>query len=262
MRHDGWKQAWLAMLAGAALQISSTVLQGCVLDNQGTCDDQGRCVGKSGRPGGEAGPDFGTPSNPSGGSAQQPTSELPGQRPQGLCSSSCDDGNPCTDDTCDDAHQCHHDPAIDGTPAGVGGCLVMTCQSGIARPAEPLEPLPAGVSCGEDKRCDGAGHCKLALGGSCDDDAACASGHCVAGVCCGLACDGLCLRCDPADFDQCQPLAFGEHDPMCSEASACNDAGECKLVDGTGCISDGQCLSGHCTALGEPNSPFRCAPVP
>ncbi len=60
--------------------------------------------------------------DPSNGSCSNPT--LPG---------SCDDGDPCTDDSCDPATGCAHTPAADGTACTTAGGDPGTCSSGICQ---------------------------------------------------------------------------------------------------------------------------------
>jgi MYXO-CTERM domain-containing protein len=95
------------------------------------------------------------------------------------------------------------------------------------------------------------------------------SGHCVDGVCCDTACDGVCVACsaaakgDGAD-GACGPLATGTRDVACEAqpASTCGTTGTCdrgacaKFADGTTCGPAGAaCHSGQCIA-GPPQ--FRC----
>jgi hypothetical protein len=93
------------------------------------------------------------------------------------------------------------------------------------------------------------------LGDACASNADCASGFCADGVCCDSACGQTCYACDQqAAPGHCAALASGE-DPTattaCAAPSACfvppsSAVPVCKLVDGTACQTDGDCVSGHC----------------
>lgn len=93
------------------------------------------------------------------------------------------------------------------------------------------------------------------LGAACNSNTDCASGFCTDGVCCDSACDQTCYACDQqAAMGHCAALTSGE-DPgatnACTAPSACflptsSTVPACKLVDGTLCQADGDCVSGHC----------------
>lgn len=93
------------------------------------------------------------------------------------------------------------------------------------------------------------------LGTTCSSGADCTSAFCVDGVCCDSACGETCYACDqPAALGHCAALTSSE-DPdattACTAPSACflpasTTVPACKLVDGTACQADGDCVSGHC----------------
>ncbi len=121
-------------------------------------------------------------------------------------------------------------------------------------------------------------------GKACTVTAQCASGHCVAGLCCDQACTGLCQACSAAEKGYgadgaCEPVKAGI-DPQgdcpddgvasCDRNGACDGAGACQLYgSGTVCGSS-SCTSGTqtgyaCNGLGTcassttPCSPYVCA---
>lgn len=92
------------------------------------------------------------------------------------------------------------------------------------------------------------------LGGKCDNDAACATGTCADGRCCGTACDGRCQACDvPGSEGTCSPLTGKEREvghASCAPYGTCS-AGACVHE----CKSDADCAKGAvCYASGT------CAP--
>jgi hypothetical protein len=110
--------------------------------------------------------------------------------------------------------------------------------------------------CGGDGECQNgffcdAGHtCQLkrASGAACASTNQCASGFCVDGVCCNLACDQFCYACDlPGSVGTCNPVPDGQErgatpecprqDPStCGRVGGCNGRGICRVYDtGTTC---------------------------
>ncbi|HEX2736238.1 MAG TPA: hypothetical protein VHM70_31770 [Polyangiaceae bacterium] len=111
-----------------------------------------------------------------------------------------------------------------------------------------------GTSCGADMAaCDGDGECvvpdKLMLGDECAQDSECGSAHCVDGVCCDSACDGLCEACGeaghcdvvPEDDSDCSTLT-------CQSDEACKDYPDPRTSKR--CQARGQCLTqqAYCVA--------------
>jgi len=79
----------------------------------------------------------------------------------------------------------------------------------------------------------------------CQSPSDCALGFCVDGLCCNQACDGPCSACDlPGSVGICTSLGTGEPGG-CPDGQACNGGGECKTIEGEGCVPS-QCLSGFC----------------
>jgi hypothetical protein len=135
----------------------------------------------------------------------------------------CDDGDPCTADACS------------------GG----VCESSIL-----CVPCVDDAGCAPTGFCGSDGICApiLSLGGTCDRDTMCGSGHCVDGVCCASVCDGACEMCDPTgvcvDVPACglPDAPPGGPDAMTTDAGA-GDAGgaatDAATTDDDGKPSDG-----------------------
>ncbi len=132
--------------------------------------------------------------------------------------------------------------AVGGGGAGTGGsaaecsgpgdcpkpdaCRAATCEGGACG----VTLAKAGTSCDAGGEvCDGAGNCLVSQGSACAVDAACLSGHCVDGLCCGSACDGVCAICNVAGKPGvCAAIvAGGDPDDECAGALACNGHGNC-----------------------------------
>jgi uncharacterized membrane protein len=127
--------------------------------------------------------------------------------------------------------------------------------------------------------CDGEGQCVVPdlalLGGSCENDAECGSGHCAASedgekVCCDTACDGACTACGkdghcdvaPAEHAACGELAC----PQSSEctayppnAAACEAFGECAT---TASYCQPEYTTDTCANGGTCNGKGVCCPKP
>jgi hypothetical protein len=74
------------------------------------------------------------------------------------------------------------------------------------------------------------------LGESCGGNSACASGHCVAGICCDQACDGQCEQCSssgecqtPADDPSCGTITCPA-DTQCRDYATSITANRCKAL--------------------------------
>jgi hypothetical protein len=98
--------------------------------------------------------------------------------------------------------------------------------------------------------CDGNKTCqvKRPAGQICTAKAQCASGFCVDGVCCNLACDQTCYACDlPSSVGTCNPIPDGmergstpecpaQDVSTCGRIGGCNGRGACRLfTTGTAC---------------------------
>ena len=165
---------------------------------------------------------------------------------------SCDDGDPCTDDSCDPASGCVHAPATgapcdDGSPCTVGDA----CQDGACAPG------PSACACETDADCEpyddgdpctGALHCDTSGGApACVPDPATV-------VVCPPVGENPCVVsvCDPAD-GQCKTAPSGAGEP-CDDGSKCTTGDACQ---------DGVCLPGALTPCNDKNpcTSDMCDPV-
>jgi len=160
----------------------------------------------------------------------------------GVCQStglmSCDDANPCTDDSCDSANGCgyvlNQAPCSDGNPCTVGDkCDQGLCTSGTYQDCDDSNP------CTKDS-CGPAGTCQhAAKTGACDDGNACTQQDtCVDGACKPT---GM-LQCDDGNSctsDACDPVLGCTYKP---KSGLCEDGNVCTLAD--------QCQGGKCVSGG------------
>ncbi|MBI4703336.1 MAG: hypothetical protein HY744_19645, partial [Deltaproteobacteria bacterium] len=158
------------------------------------------------------------------------------------------------------------------------GCNVtIDCNNNVKDGAETDKDCGGSVSacptrCGTDQACQGASDCqpnfycdsllkkcygKLAQGKPCTEAAECASGFCPAQdkVCCNNACGSTCEACTAAKKGSgldgtCGYVTKGTSpDNDCVANNLCDGNGLCKLVNGQGCNTDGQCLNALCRDL-------------
>lgn len=128
-------------------------------------------------------------------------------------------------------------PASTCDAAGV--CVAGTstrCATGACADATRCEPSCADTGCPAGEWCATSGACEAQLGdgATCISDAACTSGECTDGVCCDVACDGTCERCDdPSAVGTCTRVAAGE-DPDRECDLACDGAGACETAGDAG----------------------------
>lgn len=130
-----------------------------------------------------------------------------------------------------------------GTATAASNCNgTGTCVAGGSTPCAPY--VCAGTACGSSctgdgdcaagNYCNGSNACvsKLADGQSCSTSNQCTNGNCVDGVCCNLACAGLCEACTATKTGgtngTCAKIT-GATDPdnECTGADACDGAGAC-----------------------------------
>jgi MYXO-CTERM domain-containing protein len=130
---------------------------------------------------------------------------------------------------------------------GLGGCNLTQCAP-YARCDSPDACATACLlssDCVPDHHCTAAGACepRKANGAPCDAADACQSGHCVDGVCCDAACEGLCRACSAGakgggQDGVCGPIAAGKPSPgdcnqeapeTCGRTGACDGQGACAL---------------------------------
>lgn len=137
-------------------------------------------------------------------------------------------------------------------PGAAGSTNAPGSESSDNEPSgsEPLGSEPPGSKPGGDS---GALEL-LALGGACTDQTACASAHCVDGVCCDSVCTDLCATCAaPGSEGTCSPAPS---DTAC-DAVACPGGTECRGRDQTAvalnCEGIGVCRTNIvCDAIDQP----------
>ena len=145
----------------------------------------------------------------------------------------CDDGNPCTEDSCVEDEGCTYTPLVDVECLDGDPCTVADhCENG--------ECVGSPVTCNDDNvctddSCDGAGGCLFApLPNLCDDGDACTVGDvCADGMCVG----SVTLVCD--DNNPCT-------DDACGETGCVFTANESGCDDGSACTSGDACEGGEC----------------
>ena len=225
---------------------------------------------------------------------------LDGQDPR----SDCDDDGPltCNDDgSCDGAGACRKYPS--GTSCGStmcsngvlsnpecngsGSCLPnnATCDPYVCADGSSCATMcTSDAGCTADHWCDTPTSTCLpdrAQGALCTKGAQCPGGHCVDGVCCNTACNGICQACAAALKESqsldgtCGPAGSGT-DPRdhCADAGGCgfdgfcDGAGACRnRVAGTACgmtqctgnVVTGQICDGSGTCINDTTG-TDCAP--
>jgi hypothetical protein len=177
----------------------------------------------------------------------------------------CNNNGYCTPgDPCANANTCPSGYCADGVCCE-SECDAICYSCAIAGHEGACRPVPQQ---GEDDApacraadhlaCNGAGACAKANAETCAGNGECASGYCVGGYCCNVACDGNCEVCDSTP-GQCTLVPAGD-DPRsrCQAASGghvlcagkCDGAGQCAFPDvGTNCGLCSACDgTGRCTA--------------
>jgi len=134
---------------------------------------------------------------------------------------------------------------------GLGVCVTAPSGAGCApyqcRNAACTNPCVGSADCIAGNFCD-AGTCRPLLqnGGACKADDNCSSGHCVNGLCCNAACNGVCQSCRGSE------KVIGA-DGVCGNARAGIDPGDSCPNDGANsCARDGQCNgAGACGCMAK-----------
>lgn len=146
----------------------------------------------------------------------------------------CADGFCCNEACTDTCESCN----IAETGVQNGTC------SPILALTDPADECPNG-------ECNGAGRCTPPAI-PCTSSADCASGFCADGYCCNSACTESCMTCSELNHrGLCVPVPVFDDDPIatmpCSgPLFACNGNGVCKGDLGQTCVTNADCLSGHC----------------
>jgi len=165
----------------------------------------------------------------------------------GTCSgqaNSCDDGNPCTNDSCDeDNNQCRNTPANDGAACDDGlWCTVGdTCAGGVCSGSN--RDCSDGNVCTADSCNEVADSCNnIAVpdGTGCDDGLYCTVGETCSGGSCG---GGMPRNC--TDGNQCTVDTCDEDNDTCSSDAAAADGQPCD--DGAWCTVGETCSGGSCS---------------
>ena len=164
-------------------------------------------------------------------------------------------------EACIAAADCAGGSCVDGTCCGsacAGACQAcnlagsMGICANIAGGDDPQDECPGATTC------NGNGGCLFPNGQACASGAQCQSGTCADGVCCDVACNGLCRACNlPGSAGTCTAIPAGS-DPAneCPGSNHCNGQGACGdgangvacVGNGSGCAS-GSCKDGFCCAL-------------
>jgi hypothetical protein len=147
------------------------------------------------------------------------------------CTSNCLQDSNCTSGACF-ALQCTAPRPDLGFCDSHPDCQSGLCNLGICVPGL----VPNGLPCSANSVCQ-SGLCEVTCiapnsvlpGSTCLQDAACVSGNCVAGLCSGSCGDGFCTL-----------LPDGETFANCFQ--------DCCGANGIGCLFDGACCGGACTA--------------
>lgn len=167
------------------------------------------------------------------------------------------------DEGCDSGDDC-----VGGECTGMGGTCVPNCVDQAKDNDETDVDCggPTCAKCGIGKQCDAAdancvagaycdmmGVCapKKANAGECMASNECTSAHCVDGVCCNVACAGLCAACAlPGSVGMCAPQPVGaDPDDECAGnggSDVCDGGGGCAKATGSTCAANGECATGHC----------------
>ena len=160
---------------------------------------------------------------------------------------SCEDGNPCTDDSCDPVEGCQRsfnsNPCNDGNACTTDDICVQGVCTGDAGHCADDDP------CTIDG-CSVSGSCyHLAdIGAACDDGDPCTQYD----ICTADGCNGVTQSCDdgnPCTEDTCDGQGGCSHQPL--SGVACDDGSPCTVND---MCSDGVCLGDgeDCTQLDGP----------
>lgn len=180
------------------------------------------------------------------------------------CTSDCDDGNVCTEDTCDDG-------ACEYTPQSGLYCALNNdlCTFGLCQRGECVAYQR--VNCDNENPCTiqscnpNTGNCdstNKTNGTPCNDDNPCTNNTtCTDGVCGGgtNVCPlGACPNCDddnPCTNDMCNggtcvntptPGLFCQFEDNLCDLGECNDDGECVLFYTKSCVSSNPCATQSC----------------
>jgi hypothetical protein len=161
-------------------------------------------------------------------------------------------------------------PRPDAEPAD-GGSIDTPTPVEAARDLDPPHDVP-GMADAPDlmPSLDTGATMGRAPGETCGAVAACADGHCVAGICCATACSDACHACDvPGHAGTCLPKAAGTlcapggcSNGVATTESRCTAAGECPpaVVTSCGAFACYMTFCGSaCLASSDCVAPYTCA---
>jgi cysteine-rich repeat protein len=156
---------------------------------------------------------------------------------------SCNDNNPCTDDSCSPGGGCAYKPNSVACDDGNACTAADSCAAGKCAPGKPVACEDGNV-CTTDT-CDPVKGCQHAANTNpCNDSNACTSGETCAGGTCAGGTPVNCLDANPCTDDTCDPAKGCQHTP--------NEA-ECE--DGSICTLNDYCAAGACL----PGPPANCS---
>ncbi len=137
-------------------------------------------------------------------------------------------------------------------------CAPYTCDKSKNRCATRCT---TNAQCASEQQCAGGKCGRSSNGAVCEDGSDCASGFCVDGVCCNVACSGPCVSCNQTgSVGHCQYVSIGLPDSDCNgqDRTTCGSTGLC---DGQGTCTlypaNTVCAPSSCSGLIE-NVPRTC----
>ncbi len=157
---------------------------------------------------------------------------------------SCDDANPCTNDSCDKLNGCIH-MAQPGLPCEDGNLCSGSdiCASGGLCAAGPTPTCSDGKPCTIDS-CEAKIGCVfkvVADGGACDDGLLCTAGDvCMGGQCAGESLIAIMAPPGNCHQNQCDPTT-GKTSVIALTQGPCDD--------GASCTQNDQCVAGQCIGI-------------
>jgi len=151
----------------------------------------------------------------------------------------CDDGQPCTDDSCAAQVGCKHTPKLGGCDDGSACTLGDSCDGGKCQPGKPL-------ACDDknpctDDACDPTSGCAYSHGSApCSDGDSCTKNEVCTKGNCGMGQPIDCSDALPCTQDTCDPKLGCAYTP--TPGAPCEDTNPCTASDT--CGADGQCTPG------------------
>jgi len=137
----------------------------------------------------------------------------------------CVANDDCASGTCDRGVCCASTctAPCNACAAGTGACL-------------PVKSADDADTCTGTSTCDGTGTCKKKNGQTCATGPDCASGFCTDGVCCNVACNGVCEACDGLMKGRCDVVAGKARGarPCANDGTSCG--GACDGVQRNVCL--------------------------